>query len=155
MRCKRSTFLSRLAVLFLTLSTSALKGHCAVSSGPLTTTNHYHARFEWNTVSNADAYAVITRSLTNEAWAWTSNSWLVISNLPGALDGVRFTAVSSNAAGLSDETPAVVTRLVTLLEGPTIKGPWGAFTTPVFEPTNQGRFFFPSNWRAEGLLKRD
>jgi hypothetical protein len=86
---------------------------------------------------------------------FAATNYATVSNLSSALDVYGFSCVSSNAAGESAESAPAIKRLITLLERDTIAGPLRPFTTPVFEPTNSGRFFWPSNWDAAALLKKD
>lgn len=157
MTCKPATCSIRLALLLL-LALSGSSGRCANLFPPVTTpspsTNHYHATFIWDQVTNATSYQVIARSNGLEVLRIPcGTNFLTVSNLPGVLDGWQFTCVSSNAV-LSDESNPAVLKLITLLEGETF-GQWRPFTTPVFEPTNQARFFWPSNFNANSLLKPD
>ena len=116
----------------------------------------YHLPFAWGAVTNADAYVVIGRSNNVEALRkWTSATAITVSNLPGTLNGWKFTCVSSNSDGISDESNCAILRLITLMERDSIDSPLRPFTTPVFEPTNSGRLFWPSNWDARSLLTRD
>jgi hypothetical protein len=78
----------------------------------------------------------------------------VVSNL-ATLDGVLITASTVNGLIESDRSAPAIIKLVTLLERDLPNGAWRQFTTPVFEPTNAGRLFWPSQFNANVFLRKD
>lgn len=116
----------------------------------------YHGNIVWDSDTNALSFTLIIRSNSFLLRTIpTTTNFVTVSNLPGTLQGFSFTATAFNNGGTSGESGYAALRLVTILEGDSVTGPWRSFSSPVFEPTNSGRILFPSNFNADAWLKPD
>ena len=118
-------------------------------------TNAYHLTLTWDSVSNADAYAVIVRSNGIETQrVWTLGTEVTVSNL-SRLDACQFTAIATNSAGISAESAPAVIHWMTVIESDSSTGPWTLLATNSFVPTAPQHFVALSNYNALALAKPD
>jgi len=118
-------------------------------------TNKFHLTLTWDSVSNADAYAVIVRSNGIETQrVWTLGTEVIVSNL-SRLDACQFTAIATNSAGASAESAPAVLHWMTVIESDSSTGPWTLLATNSFVPTAPQHFVALSNYNALALAKPD
>lgn len=119
-------------------------------------TNRYHLTFAWDSVSNAQWYAVIVRSNGVEVQRrYSMTNSVTVSNLIGNTDVYQFTAIATNAIGESDESIPAPLHLSVIQVSDDLSN-WLNAPTVIFDPTTNARNFLRlTNFDAQRALQKD
>lgn len=117
-------------------------------------TNRYHLTFAWDSVNNAQWYAVIAKSNGVEVQRrYSMTNTLTMSNLIGNLDVYQFTAIATNALGESPESIPAPLHLSVLQSTDDFTN-W--FNLLTFDPkTNARGYLRLTNFDAGRYLRKD